>query len=414
MSIGQDRRLKFASALSDLADPGSAAQVVTESLQQQLGSAVDLVTVFATMNHADDLRDICADIADALEPTVMLGGTFGGVIGVQRELEEGPGLSVLAARLPGVRLRGFSYDQLDWPAVLDAPAALREAVDLGGGSDPESAIPKAVFLLADPFSTPVTGLLPVFHSALGDVPIIGGMFSGARESGRNVLILNDEAMSDGAVGVAIGGAVDVQTTVSQGCRAIGRPMVITRSRRHIVQELGGRNPLMMLRQTVADLNEHDRNLIQHNGVLIGRVINEYQSRFGRGDFLIRHMIGVDADDGYIAIGDTRVRTGQTVQFHLRDAQSAEDDLRMMMAAQQVHGPADGALLFTCNGRGTRLFDKPHTDADIIHGALGDVPLAGAFCAGEIGPVGGQSYLHGHTACLAVFRGTAKVTESEGK
>ena len=115
------------------------------------------------------------------------------------------------------------------------------------------------------------------------------------------------------------------------------------------------------------------------------------------------MVGVDSDEGYIAIGDPSVRTGQTIQFHLRDALSAEDDLRMMLAAQQVHGEASGALLFSCTGRGHHLFDQPDADAGMVYEALGDSPLAGFFCAGEIGPVGDQSYVHSHTACLAVFR-----------
>lgn len=397
-------RMTFASAISDVASTTDAADAVLDSLTRQLGDAsADLVLLFATMHHGAGFKQLCNDIEARLNPRVILGCTCGGVIGIHRELQQGPGLSVLAGAMPGAALQGFSYEQFDWPAVLDAPSALRDTIDLSGNPNDTGDGPSAILLLADPYSTPMVKLLPAFASAFGPVPVIGGMASGASASGDNHLTLNGAVMREGAVGVAIGGSIELQTTVSQGCRAIGEPMLITRNHRHVVQELGGRNPLMMLRQMVAKLNHADRELIQHNGLHVGRVIDEYKSRFGRGDFLIRNMIGVDADDGFIAIGDTSVRTGQTIQFHIRDAKSAEDDLRMLIAAQAVHDDACGALLFTCTGRGRNLFNQPHADATMIHDALGDVPLAGGFCAGEIGPVGDQSYLHGHTACLAVFR-----------
>jgi small ligand-binding sensory domain FIST len=404
MSGAPQASLMFASAMSSVSSTTEAQREVLHVLTQQLGGAsADLVVVFASMHHAAGFRRLCADFEAALGPRVILGCTCGAVIGVGRELQDGPGLSVLAGVMPNAALQGFSYEQFDWPAVLDVPAALHDTIDLSDDPNDDGKGPCAILLLADPFSTPMVKLLPAFASAFPDAPVIGGMASGASASGQNSLTLNGALMHEGAVGVAIGGGIDVQTTVSQGCRAVGEPMVITRSRRHVVQELGGRNPLMMLRQMVARLDPTDRHLIQSNGLHIGRVINEYKSRFGRGDFLIRNMVGVDTEDGYIAIGDPRVRTGQTIQFHLRDARSAEDDLKMMLAAQKVHGDARGALLFSCTGRGQRLFEQPHADATMVHDALGDVPLAGCFCAGEIGPVGGQSYLHGHTACLAVFR-----------
>lgn len=403
MSDAKQARPRFASAISDAPVTADAQRQVLEALSAGLdGAKADMVIVFTTMHHGAALKQICDGLEAALKPRVIVGCTCGGVIGVKRELQEGPGLSVLAGVMPGAALQGFSYEQIDWPAVMDAPSALRDTINLSGDPNDLGDGPCAILLLADPFSTPLVGLLPAFKSAFGPVPVIGGMASGAAESGHNRLLLNGVAMRDGAVGVAIGGKIDVQTTVSQGCRAIGEPLVITRSRRHVVQELGGRNPLMALRQMVARLDPADRDLIQHNGLHVGRVINEYKSRFGRGDFLIRNMVGVDADDGYIAIGDTGVRTGQTIQFHLRDARSAEDDLRMMLAAQQVHGEAAGGLLFSCTGRGTHLFDHGDADATMVHDALGGVPLAGFFCAGEIGPIGDQSYLHGHTACLAVL------------
>ena len=330
-----------------------------------------------------------------------MGCTTQGVVGVQQELEEGPALSVLAGVLPGATLTPFRADRPDWSELLASPTHLRET--LQGATPDEPA--RAVLLLADPFTTPLVKLLPALDEALPGAPVVGGLASAGSEEGENRLLLDDAILTEGAVGVTLAGDVDVQTTVSQGCRPIGAPMVITRAKRHIVQELGGTNALQAIQEMVQELDEEDQQLVHDNGLLVGRVVNEYKQRFGRGDFVVRGLIGVDQEQGYIAIGDPQVRTGQTIQFHVRDQKTACEDLAMMLDLQQVYGPGAGALLFTCNGRGTNLFEEPDTDVNLIHSALGEMPLAGFFAAGEIGPLGSEptNFVHGHTASLIVFR-----------
>ena len=388
--------MRFDSAISTAPTTDHALDEVLADLSQQLPHDGDVAFVFASMDHAGGFPTIHARLSEALGLRTTLGCTCGGVIGVQRELEGGAGLSVLVGELPGAVLEPFSYEQIDWPAVVDDPAGLRESIT----SKPDVRV---LLLLADPFSAPMIRLLPALGEALPGVPVIGGMASAAREAGKNRLMLDGRVLTDGAVGVAISGALRVQTTVSQGCRPIGSPFVITKAKRHVVQELGGVNALQALRQMASELDSEDQKLIQTNGLFVGRVLNEYKSRFGPGDFLVRGLIGVDNDNGYIAIGDPQVRVGQTIQFQVRDQTSAADDFNMLLQAQRIHGEASGALLFTCNGRGTNLFDRVSADAEMIHDALGDVPLAGFFAAGEIGPVGDASFLHGHTASLVVFR-----------
>ncbi len=136
------------------------------------------------------------------------------------------------------------------------------------------------------------------------------------------------------------------------------------------------------------------------GLHIGRVINEYQEAFGRGDFLVRNVIGAD-ESGSIAITD-QIRIGVTVQFHVRDAETADEDLRSLLAELEGDTHYEGALLFTCNGRGTRLFSKPDHDVQALRDALGPLPVAGFFAMGELGPVGGQNFVHGFTASIALF------------
>jgi small ligand-binding sensory domain FIST len=179
-------------------------------------------------------------------------------------------------------------------------------------------------------------------------------------------------------------------------------MVITRGQENIIEELGGRPPLAQLQELWNSLTPEDQNLFQQ-GLHIGRVINEYQGEFQRGDFLVRNVLGLDRATGALAITD-RVRVGQTVQFHVRDAETADEDLHALLQLD-VHAhdkPPQGALLFTCNGRGTRLFNQPHHDAGVIRAEAGTIPVAGFFAQGELGPVGGQNFIHGFTASVALF------------
>lgn len=389
--------IRFASALSTDHDTAAAVDEVLAQLTSALPVPTDLAIAFFTPHHIEKLGTLRHAIHDELEPTVQLGVTCEGVIGTGREVQGGPGLSVIAAHMPGAELHPFRYEDIDWALLIKSPDALRASI-----AGPLQEV-RAIIMLADPFSTPIMSLLPAIEEAMPDVPVIGGMASGGRHPASNRLMFGDEWMESGAVGLAIGGGVRVDCTVSQGCRAIGTPYVITKSQRHLVQELGGRNALLVLQEMAQNLSEDDRQLISTTGLHVGRVIDEYKSRFGRGDFVIRGISGIDEKSGYVAIGDPQVRVGQTIQFHVRDQQTARQDYELLLELQKLHGQAGGALLFSCNGRGTHLFDTPHADAQMTQDALGPVPLAGFFAAGEIGPVGSQNFIHGHTACLAVFR-----------
>ncbi|MCX5658777.1 MAG: FIST C-terminal domain-containing protein [Planctomycetota bacterium] len=409
--------LKFASALTDHPRAAEAADRLSAELSERLAGPADLVVFFVTPHHAGLIGEIHQRLAEALKSRVVLGLTTQGVIGLRREIESGPAISALAATLPNVGLHAFGAAQPDWPALVDDPAAMATAFlpprapnAMNATSQPASeqsssdiAAPRAMIFLADPFSTPLGTILPALHNALPGLPVIGGLASGGRRAGENRLLLNGDVFDSGALALTFSGPIDVRTTVSQGCRPLGRPLVVTRCQRHIVQQLGGHNALSVLGELVKSLSPEDRELIGNQGLFVGRVVNEYKDRFGRGDFLIRNIVGVDQEQGYFAIGDPFLRVGQTIQFHVRDERTATEDFELLLESQRVEGPAAGALLFTCNGRGSHLFTRPNPDAETIAQSMGDMPLAGFFAAGEIGPIGDQSFVHGHTASLAVFR-----------
>jgi small ligand-binding sensory domain FIST len=179
-------------------------------------------------------------------------------------------------------------------------------------------------------------------------------------------------------------------------------MVVTRAKENRIEQLGGRPALEALHRTITEMPEPEQQLLR-NGLFVGTAINEYRERFGRGDFLIRNVMSVDQEGGSLAVTDY-VRVGQTVQFHVRDAQTADEDLCVMLEPQTIDDdPPAGGLLFSCNGRGTRMFPRPCHDIERARTAMPRTPIAGFFAAGELGPVGGKNFIHGHTASFALFR-----------
>jgi small ligand-binding sensory domain FIST len=255
--------------------------------------------------------------------------------------------------------------------------------------------PSTLLLLTDPFSFPTDGFLRRLDEARPGLQVIGGAASAARGPGGNRLLLDRDICSTGAVGVLLDG-VAIGTVVSQGCRPLGRPYVVTRGERNRMEELAGQPALTRLQECATAASDADRELIRA-GLHVGLVVDEHKSDFRRGDFLVRNVVGADPESGTLAIGDD-VNVGQTIQFHVRDAAAADEDLHELLAGRE----ADAALLFTCNGRGRGLFDVPDHDAGVLARMLGPLPVAGAFCAGEIGPVGGRNFVHGFTASVALF------------
>jgi small ligand-binding sensory domain FIST len=392
--------MQFHSAISDHESTPQAADRVIGSAREALGGRIDLAFVFFTAHHADEAEALVERLWRELAPQAMVGCSAEGVIGGDLEIEREPGLSLLVAACgAGVRAHPFHLAPGEWEQVLAEPQALRERIGYGEQT-------RAIIGVGDPFTTPAPQLLAALDETAPGAPLIGGMASSATVPGENRLVRNDQTVRGGFVGMSLSGELAVSTVVSQGCRPIGRPMVITRSHENIIEQLGGKPPMKAFEEMFRELPEAEQGLLR-NGLFVGRAISEYRERFGRGDFLIRNVMGADRDSGAMAVGD-HVRTGQTVQFHVRDAQTADEDLALLLDAQRLHAPPAGALLFSCNGRGTRLFDTPCHDIAASRRAMPQTPTAGFFAAGELGPVGGRSFIHGHTASFAIFRDIEEV------
>jgi len=370
-----------------------ATQAVGETVGQLLetvGSAPDLAALFVTGPHKGALEDIVRAVRQLLNPRVLIGATAVSVLGGGREVEEVGGVSLFAARF-GVDLE---------PVRLEAFRSPTEEILVAGGGV-LGRDEGTLLLLADPFSFPAEEVLDHLAVAAPHIQIVGGYASAARQPGGNVVLMDEERFRDGAAGVWLPPDVGVQAVVSQGCRPIGQPFTVTRAERNVVYELGGQPALDRLMGQIEELQPGDRLLAQQ-GLHVGIVIDEHQADFGRGDFLIRAVLGADRSAGAVAIGQS-VEVGTTIQFQVRDAATASEDLQAMLLGRA----ADAALLFTCNGRGSRLFGTPDHDASMVAEHLGSPAVAGMFCAGEFGPVGGRNFVHGFTASLALFGGTER-------
>ena len=377
---------QYAAALSLHPAPVEAVgEVAGEILERLDGSRPELLVCFVSPHHIDAFDDIVGALGKLLVPQALMGCTAVGVAGGGVEVEDGPGLSVFAATFTSAGIRGLALESIQTDDGLAIVGWPEDAPTRG-----------TLLLLADPYSFPITDVLAVCNERVPGLTVLGGLASAAARAGGNRLVVGDRVLDEGAVGLLCPEVVPLRPIVSQGCRPIGAPLTVTKSDRNLLYELAGVPALTRLQELVQSSTDDDRELMR-SGLQLGIVVDEHKLDFGRGDFLIRNVLGAEQSSGAIAIGD-RVDVGTTVQFQVRDAAAADEDLRTLLGA----ATGDGALLFTCNGRGTRFFGQPHHDVGVVEDLLGTVPLAGAFCAGEIGPVGGRNFLHSFTASVAVF------------
>jgi small ligand-binding sensory domain FIST len=391
--------MRWASAVSENPNFTLALESCVAGVRAGLdGAPADLAVAFVSPHFSAQFARIPRSLRDRLGAALIFGCSAGGVIGAGHEVEDRPALSLTAGHLPGVQLTPFRVTEGELPSE-DAPPGDWERL-VGA----ERAAAPHFLLLSDPYSFEAERLLAGLDYAFPAGAKIGGLASAAARPGGNALYLVDEAFDSGAVGVALTGNIAVDTVVAQGCRPIGQPMRITRCERNLLQELDGQPPMEVLQRLYEAVAERDRRLFR-NSLFLGIVMDELQERHRIGDFLIRNLVGMDRATGALAVG-AHLREHQTVQFHLRDAETASEDLRSMLSqylSDADPAQAEGALLFQCSGRGSYLYGRPDHDTEIFREHLGPVPMGGFFCAGEIGQVGGSTYLHGYTSSFGIFR-----------
>jgi small ligand-binding sensory domain FIST len=374
--------VKAGGALVLTADAGQAARHAVDEAAASLGGLAP------SPHFSASARDLVAAVAELTGGAPLIGCVASAVAGGAREVESGPAVSLWLAAEAGP-VETFAMEFVPTPG----------GGAFGGyrfGPDPAGAH----LMICDPYTFPAVDLMAHLNQNVPGAMVMGGMASGGLAQRRSLLFLDDRVLTAGAVGAHLPGAV-VRPLVAQGCRPVGDPYTVTRADGGLVFELGGRPPLTRLRELAATLPAREQELLAQ-GPHLGLVIDEYQAEARQGDFLVRGIVGADPASGAMAVAG-EVDVGQTVQFHVRDARSADDDLQRLLEREAGGRRPAGALLFTCTGRGSRMFGEPDHDAGLLAGLLGRPPMAGFFCDGELGPVGGQNFLHTFTASIALFR-----------
>ena len=391
--------MKWASTVSVEPQLEAAVREAGAAIRAQLGNATpDLVVTFVSEQHRAHFERVPQLIATELRGGLLIGCSAGGVIGGGREIEQQPGVSLTAAVLPGVELLPFHLEASAVPPNPDHPRAWEQLLGVSASRSP------SFLLLPDPFTFDSEGFLRGLDQAYPASQKVGGLASGGQQPGVNALYLDTHTHRSGLAGIALTGAIEVATVVAQGCRPIGQPMFITKCQRNFLWELDGRPAVEVLQELFEQLDEADQALVRHS-LFLGIVMREDRQEYRQGDFLIRNLLGMDQTRSALAIG-AWLQENSVVQFHLRDAVTSAQDLEQMLTRYRDDHPGvqpQGALLFSCLGRGAHLYGRTDHDSEAFRLHLGDVPLGGFFCNGEIGPVHGTTFLHGYTSSFGLFR-----------
>ena len=408
--------MQWTNALSTCPSLEAAITEVVDQITQSMPETVpDLGILFISSAYATDYSRLVPLLLEKLPISTLIGCSGGGIVGMDGnhlpcEVEGEPALSLTVAKLPETTIQPFYITGEELPDLDSSPQAWSKILDIDPQTQPD------FILLSDPFASRINDLLQGLDFAYPGSVKVGGLASVQVSGAPNALFFHTPNHSGsalrqkGTVGIALSGNIKVETIVAQGCRPIGHPYRVSQGERNIILELAEMEgesapspPLVMLRQVIQTLNDKDQELVQ-NSLFIGVARNEFKLQLQQGDFLIRNLLGVDPRVGAMAIGD-RVRPGQRVQFHLRDEKTSAEDLQYLLEnyTQDQANNASGALMFSCLGRGESLYGVPNFDSNLFRRYLGDIALGGFFCNGEIGPVGGETFLHGYTSAFAIFR-----------
>ncbi len=385
--------VRTAAALSEHPLATHAVGECVGQLLEHVGTGADLLVVAVTPPLLGALDDVAGTARALLGPTVTLALGASSVLGGPREVDQRAAVSMFALGTGGA-------------APPSRPVRLWHHGTGPSGTAPDDdrwdGAAGTLLLFADAHSFPLEPLLDDLARRAPQLLVVGGTASAASHPGGNRLVLDDAAHTDGAVGVLLPPEVGVRAVVSQGGRPVGSPLTVTGTsagptgRSAVVTSLAGR-PAADRRDEALDPLVGTTLEPARRACLLGRVVDERVVDVGRADLLARPVVGEGPDAGSLRVAD-EVAVGDTVQFLVRDATTAHEDL------QELVGPesAAGALVLASSARGARLFGEPDHDAALVHEALDGAPVAGVVTGAEVGPVGGRSFVHGASATVVLF------------
>ncbi|MEM9214734.1 MAG: FIST N-terminal domain-containing protein [Cyanobacteria bacterium P01_F01_bin.150] len=404
-------KMQWTNALSTRPSLEAAIQEVVTQVQQTISGTLDVGIVFIASAFESEYARLMPLLQEKLSIPVLIGCSGGGIVGMTengaKEIEANVAISLSVGQLPGVSVTPFLMRPDELPDLDGPPQQWVDLVGVAPEKQPDFIV------LADPMAGGLNDFLQGMDFAYPSAAKVGGLASAGSMSARTCVFYQDDVYFGDIVGIALSGNIKLDAIVAQGCRPIGPVYRVTEGERNIILELqevdsdeNSHPPLKILQEMLETLSEADREKIQ-NSLFVGIAQNEFKATLEPGDFLIRQPMGIDPRVGALAIGD-RVRPGQRIQFHLRDAQTSADDLDILLkryGLEQSSQPSAplGALMFACLGRGKSLYNKADFDSSLFTQTISNVPISGFFCNGEIGPVSGTSFIHGFTSVFGILR-----------
>ena len=370
-------------------------------LAGQRGPA-DRGLVFCSSAYASDLQRFMPLLKQAIGAQHWLGCCGGGVVGTNteglaQELEHQPAISVTLLTLPQTQTELF---RLTSDSLPDLDGSRQSWIDWAG-VDPNGG--HSMLLLLDPTCTSINDVISGLDFAYPEAQKIGGI-AGQHSAQHGSLLISDGVV-DGAVGCLIKGDWRLDPVVAQGCKPIGPVFEIEQAERNVLLRLShdgeADTPVACLQAILKGLSPEEKELVRHS-LFLGVAKTNFQlpsdgAPASGPAVLVRNLIGVDPRTGSVAVAE-RLRVGQQVQFQLRDAETSRQEQQQLLGQQRSRNAEPmAALLFACLGRGEGLYGGPNGDVDGCHEQFPAVPISGAFCNGEIGPVAGATHLHGYTA-----------------
>jgi small ligand-binding sensory domain FIST len=353
-------------------------QEAAQSCLAQLGQGpASLGFLYLTDVLADHAADILATLKKATGIPHWVGTVGIGICATAREYLDEPAIALMVGDFEPGSFRVFSG------VASDADA---DNVSLKCGSAPANF----AIVHADPQNGNLIDLVTRLAGKVESGFLVGGLTSSRRENFQ----IADRLVEGGLSGVSFSDGVAIATRLTQGCTPLGPKHAITASQQNVIISLDGRPALDVFREDVGEALGRDLNRIGGH-VFAGLPIPGSDT----GDYLVRNLVGIDPANKLIAIGDM-VRQNTNVLFCRRDAKTAQEDLTRMLESirQGMFTRPRGGVYYSCIGRGASLFGPDSEELKLIRDGLGEFPLVGFFCNGEIS----HNRLYGYTGVLTLF------------
>ncbi len=390
--------MKWASVVETDSSLESATERAAAGIFKELDRREpDLVIAFISREHSAQFEVFPELLAREFESAFVVGCCGDGVIGGGKEVENHPALALTAAVLPEVQIFGTHLESSQLPPVYAERSLWEDALRVRAADKPQFLV------FGDPFSFD-ENYLQGLDRAYPHSRKVGGLASGGKHAGSTALYLGKRMHRSGVVTLALTGNIQIDPIVAQGCRPIGEPMFVTAAHENLIRELDGRMPRDVLADVFEKLDADDRELFSQ-ALALGLAIAPGRSEYAPGDFLVRTVLGMDPQSGALWVNGQMKEHG-VVQFHVRDAAASAQDLERSLVAYQSaarRASPSAALLFSCHGRGATLYGQADHDSNAFRRVIGDVPVGGLFCSGEIGPLQNTTFLHSHSSSFGAIR-----------